>query len=358
MEPESTILKTLSGPIVTFSDAVPNVPVKNLTVNIVPVQEGEGDPSPENVRPIAGWNGVTVTQTGKNLFDGSKVTTAIPNNWGVSFEDGVLTIEHKNAYSTGTPTLVLNLPAGRYSIAYQADRASSVALYVDGSFNKIFSQNSTAFEIANDGKVYDLRFLADANTTNRISRIQVEPGETVTDYEAYQESARSITFPAGAGTVYGGTLDVTTGTLVVDRFYLSLDGSEKWSFINVNGAERYTLALTKSITKLKIIPISSHFKHIISNTGTFGSFRINVQNSGILQINDAGNAQFGGSIIQFNEWLSEQAEGGSPVQVLYAPDTPITYQLTPEQVRTLLGTNNIWADAGDVEVTYLARSSG
>ena len=35
--------------------------------------------------------------------------------------------------------------------------------------------------------------------------------------------------------------------------------------------------------------------------------------------------------------------------------TPITYQLTPQEVTTLLGQNNIWADAGDVEVTYYAK---
>ena len=33
---------------------------------------------------------------------------------------------------------------------------------------------------------------------------------------------------------------------------------------------------------------------------------------------------------------------------------PITYQLTPTEVRTLLGTNNIWADTGNSDVEYRA----
>jgi hypothetical protein len=33
-------------------------------------------------------------------------------------------------------------------------------------------------------------------------------------------------------------------------------------------------------------------------------------------------------------------------------DEPIEYQLTPQEVTTLLGVNNIWADTGDVTVTY------
>lgn len=34
--------------------------------------------------------------------------------------------------------------------------------------------------------------------------------------------------------------------------------------------------------------------------------------------------------------------------------TPLTYALTAEQITTLLGTNNIWSDAGDVEIEYRA----
>lgn len=42
----------------------------------------------------------------------------------------------------------------------------------------------------------------------------------------------------------------------------------------------------------------------------------------------------------------------SGVQLVYELVTPIEYQLTQQEVTTLLGTNNIWADTGDVEVTY------
>lgn len=41
-------------------------------------------------------------------------------------------------------------------------------------------------------------------------------------------------------------------------------------------------------------------------------------------------------------------------QVVYKLATPITIDLTPQQMTTLLGTNNIWADTGDTEVTYKA----
>lgn len=59
-------------------------------------------------------------------------------------------------------------------------------------------------------------------------------------------------------------------------------------------------------------------------------------------------------------WISDRdvyAAGTTPTtgaQVVYELATPITYTLTPTEIRTLLGANNIWADTGDVDVDYRA----
>lgn len=75
---------SVSGPIVQCT------PVENyelgVKVNITPVQEGEGDPSPENVRPIVGWDNVNVWRAGKNLLDWSKVSAFVFPAYGLSFE--------------------------------------------------------------------------------------------------------------------------------------------------------------------------------------------------------------------------------------------------------------------------------
>jgi hypothetical protein len=55
------------------------------------------------------------------------------------------------------------------------------------------------------------------------------------------------------------------------------------------------------------------------------------------------------------EWISDRdvyAVGTTPTigaQVVNIGATPTTYQLTPTQVNSLLGTNNVWADTGDIE---------
>ena len=44
----------------------------------------------------------------------------------------------------------------------------------------------------------------------------------------------------------------------------------------------------------------------------------------------------------------------SGVQLVYKLATPQTYQLTPTEVKTLLGVNNIFANTGDTEIEYRA----
>lgn len=57
---------TVSGPIVQCTP-VANSPL-GVQVEIAPTQEGTGDPSPENVRPIVGWDAVNVWRCGKNFL--------------------------------------------------------------------------------------------------------------------------------------------------------------------------------------------------------------------------------------------------------------------------------------------------
>ena len=46
------------------------------------------------------------------------------------------------------------------------------------------------------------------------------------------------------------------------------------------------------------------------------------------------------------------------MQIVIKIATPITYNLTPTEVTTLLGANNVWSDTnGDVSVTYETKST-
>ena len=68
-------LGTASGKPAIVTDAKLGTTFKRLKVAIEPVQAGSGDPSPDNVRPISGWDTVKVTRCGKNIFDQSRIVT-------------------------------------------------------------------------------------------------------------------------------------------------------------------------------------------------------------------------------------------------------------------------------------------
>lgn len=57
-------VKTASGTIAHFSDGADDVPLKSLTAQIVPKQEGTGDPSPTNPRPISGTSVLDIYHSG------------------------------------------------------------------------------------------------------------------------------------------------------------------------------------------------------------------------------------------------------------------------------------------------------
>lgn len=48
-------------------------------------------------------------------------------------------------------------------------------------------------------------------------------------------------------------------------------------------------------------------------------------------------------------WFAENV-----TQLMYPLATPITYHLTPQEITSLLGTNNVWANTGNSDVEYRA----
>jgi hypothetical protein len=75
--------------------------------------------------------------------------------------------------------------------------------------------------------------------------------------------------------------------------------------------------------------------------------------SGELTVTDAHIASYSGETLP-STWISDRdvyAEGATPTtgaEVVYKLANSVTYHLTPTQIRTLVGNNNIWADTGDI----------
>jgi len=159
----------------------------------------------------------------------------------------------------------------------------------------------------------------------------------------------SITFPTEAGTVYGGTLDVTKGELVVDRGYELLNGSENWDWSEKNNVGTHAVPngiITDATTQYNIYTLNSTFVDTpwARRTQTYGALGM----------------FYGASFfyVKYSEFTSAEDVKAffaqNPTQVVYELATPITYTLTPQEITSLLGANNLWADTGDSEVEYRA----
>lgn len=153
----------------------------------------------------------------------------------------------------------------------------------------------------------------------------------------------AISWQTEAGTVYGGILDVTMGILTVDKVLLS--GNYYYSTRTATydqGRFVYTVGTIKPTTI-----ISSHFS-MSAPSGTVG--RCSHTANGIY-FNAPHNAFADTTNDAVAQWIAE-----NQVQFVSMLETPVTYQLTSVEILSLFGQNNIWADTGDVSVTYQKQS--
>ena len=320
----------------------------NVTGEFSNVQLEEGQTataySPySNICPITGYDNVTLKQSNHNIwaFDASYS----PSGYAV------LVPRNTEFY----------LPAGTYTFSAIPDiESSSVVLggyYADDTqvtlarLNASEERQSATFTIARPlHKMYLI-----ANKGGTISDIQLEVGDTDTGFEAASISTINVSLTSGdnTSTVYGGTLDVTTGVLTVNKVALMFNGSEDWASVTANGHTRQrvnsVLIGIKQITGGGQTPnlISDRYPTKTPNATYAGTVGItNQQNSADLYIMD-NRYDYVDSASDYKTWLST-----NNLKVVYELAEPVTYQLTPTEVATLLGDNTIWADTGDVSVTY------
>ena len=319
------VVESTSGSIASFADGADNVPVKDLVVNITPKQAGTGDPSPTNVRAISGWTGAKIYATGNNLFDSSTVVQG-----SLSAPTAATRCSNRGSeipVTVGTKITCSTQSAMRFELAIVQN---GTVVYTSG-----WKTGSFTYTVAYDGVLgINFSYSDNSNITpqNVIdAQFMVNIG-TALDYEPYNGNVYNVSF-GSAGTVYGGTLDVTSGILTVDRCFITGSG---WSQYNQNnGYKAYRRVVPKS--GASSIPETMPVSNMISEFGTFSSSSMS---KNILQ-----------PPVGANEWAYmalDETVDVSQLELSYIIAQPVSYQLTPTEVKTLLGNNNIFADTGSV----------
>ena len=297
----------VTGPIVTCNPVV-GYPL-HVVSQIVPVQEGTGDPSPENVRPITGWTEANLCVTGRNLFDGSIYGSK--NIAGVTIEydpeTQVFTLNGTTDRTLAEKSFELNIPGYDKAFTLSTDVLSgdligdgfAVAFFgaadsLDASnnfFNSTLASSNSTTRVCKYKYVTSFWLYVDAGITfdNLKVKIQLEVGNQASPYTPYNPASKTITLPFGK-TVYGGTVDWTTGVLTVTQAEIA----------SYNG---------------EVLPgawISDRDVYNPGTTPTVGA------------------------------------------QVVYELPEPQSIQLTPQEILALSGVNTLYTDTGDTTVSGLA----
>lgn len=238
----------------------------------------------ENICPISGHTECVTSVCGKNLLDKSILVNGDFSGQGSTYTynvvtDGYVPIKGGQTYMWSQNASV----AGRYLRFYD----ENMVLDASGNISQYNAVNATFTAPSWAHYMRVMWYSTSEITADDIKALnpQIELGSTATAYEPYKGN----TYTTSLGqTVYGGTLDVVSGELVVDRGYIA----------SYNGE---TLPSTW---------ISDRDEYASGTTPTIGA------------------------------------------EVVYDLATPQTIQLTPTEIALLEGTNNVWCDTGEVRVVY------
>ena len=328
-----------------------------------------------NICPISGWTEANGKRTGKNLLPVYSYGDSGTYNgitW-VNNHDGSVTISGTcsggNSYF-GNNSIGQNLgvlPSGDYTVsAFLADGTTFNSLDIKigtGATGTYLSDGGGHVTFTADGVTeycVSPRIINGTAITGSVTvYLQMERGSGYTTYEPYQGETISIAFPSSAGTVYGGTLNVTSGELTVDRATHTVGTSDSTRlFGSLTNCVR--VGIVTSGAKAPAWDTQEELD-IISNCAKTDSSPIH--SSSTATANECCLYKDGSYVIAvFTVPTGSGASASAALQYLidngcvycYPLATPQTYQLTPTQVTTLLGTNNVWFDCGSTECTYRA----
>ena len=301
-------------------------------------------PTPySNICPITGRTGQTVTVVGKNLLDDSIKSFA---SGGFVFFNTAGDRYHKTAtLQAGTYTFSVT-----YSQAFETVKAHLSAYDVETDTRLAVAYNNTkvSFTLA---KMTDISLGVQNSglTTSDILTAQLELGTTATAYEPYAGTTYTRAFVDGQGnelTVYGGEDEIVGGVLTVTQAMIDL-GTLQWGkYIQWGSDHTFLASLTFDGTGITTGVPPETFKSD-AYKGITQAAALGGTDTGFWVRGDNQTLYF--SDARYTD-ASAYKSAVSGLHLVYPLATPLTYQLTANEVETLIGTNHVWSDAGEVTV--------
>ena len=325
------IIDSKSGNPIVINDGVPGLKLYDMKVSFIPKQEGTGDPSPTNIRPITGWTGLNINRTGVNLC-------------GCEWEEGQILTDGTEAGSPDRKRTVGFFPVvgGQdYSIVSD-DQYKRVYWYNKEKAFISSDTGSTAVKTAPSNAFYARAVIINETTPNPEETYSFNFPSSETEYFPYSGTTIPVSWQTEAGTVYGGELDAMSGVLTIEYYYVELDAAGKQDNFF------YNTAANKNIPNIEFDNaglVCNRLKPVSNVSGVETNPTIAFYGNGIIRFVDPDYS--GMTWTEYNA-----AVENDPVIIAYKIATPYAVQLTPIQIALLTGVNTIWTDADSMEIAY------
>lgn len=333
------IVDMLCPPIEEAGNPVQCYPVSGyplwVTASWEPTQEGSGDPSPDNIRPISGRDSVKVERCGENLLDVAQCRTATPSAaYGLT-----VTVDDTGLIRVfGIPKVNKDNPRATFRILFTnqvilTKEYKAKWFVVKGVINAITP-------IQKDKSIVLQSPLLPNTSVDVQFRLMYYTGDEPTTYTPYTGQTATLTLPS---TIYGGTVDAVTG-----------DGQETWgteTISRIASIDELTSVvrcaatlLQKSVTAKSGSAISNWLGEYVSYVEDKESFYTN-QTQIYIKISKTRLSSF--NVAGVNAYLSEH-----PLTVCYKLASPVPITATGAQpIPALPGVNTVLTDADSVMVT-------
>lgn len=311
-----------------------------------------------NICPISGHTGCEVNVTGINIWDEeTEIGSYDPaNGEKIAGNDRLRSKNYIKVIPGSSIYIYLpdNLTNDIRLLCY--DRNHNFVNSTNWLYKGIFQIPSNTY--------YLTLYIASSYGTTYLNNISFNYPATETGYHSFGTTI-PISWQTEAGTVYGGTLDVVSGKLKSTMKKRVLDGSENWTIDTDRGGRKcFYIMMNDLIHKLDFdylgLIFASNMKTIkvlggseasqvdsiaitgygYPSTNNYLYIIVNPQATGFENITTAD---------ALKAWLAQ-----NNTEVVYRVEEPTEYDLTPQEMITLYGQNNIWSTTGDTEVTYPA----
>lgn len=353
-------LEEASGSVAQFNTDL-RTKLKDGRIYFSPVQEGEGTPSPENVRPISGWDGITITRCGKNLFNLASGKSGRYTN-----QNGTWVFE--NSIGWFSTELIRIKPNTLYTVFGGSPLTTIIAyinVYNENMERTNYSTIKPYITTTSDAKYLSVHSSTTSDFYKNLNTIMICEGSDIPDsYEAYNGEQATITFPQ---TIYGGYVDLKNGEVVETHEHCLLTevnsealiehyNDDTTVFFRCNSSSLYSGNGSYDVDDLKCdtlnslnigiqIPSSKYINSIGGRYKNKSRFALRMLKS-IFDITEDDTLTT--MKTKISAYLAD-----NPIGVSYKLATPIHHSLTIPEILTLRGTNTLWSNGnGNLQVTY------